>query len=93
MCFLFREAKKKWGQTVGGIFFFILKNKSKLRRGDMSVYAFKTKKKICCENVPDMHLWGKISQKNFFFNKNFRVGPLFTGRSGNRKHNFFSIQP
>ncbi len=34
-------------------------------RGDVSVYIFKTRKKICCKNVPEMHLWGKIRQKKF----------------------------
>ena len=29
----------------------------------MSVDVFKTRKNICCENVPEMYLWGKISKK------------------------------
>ena len=32
----------------------------------MSVYVFKTKKRICCKNVPDMHLWGEMSKKKIF---------------------------
>ena len=51
----------------------------------MSVYVFKSRKKVCCKNVPDMHLWGKISKKKIFLNKNFTVGPVFKGRSGNTK--------
>ncbi len=32
----------------------------------MSVYVIKTKKRICCKNVPDMHLWGEMSKKKIF---------------------------
>ena len=35
----------------------------------------------------------KSAKENFFLNKNFMVGPLFKGRSGNRKHNIYSIRP
>ena len=38
-------------------------------------------------------IFGVKSAKKNFFNKNFRVGPLFKGRSGNRKHKIYSIRP
>ncbi len=40
-----------------------------------------------------MHLWGKISKKKNFLNKNFRAGALFRGRSRNRKHKIYSVRP
>ncbi len=60
----------------------------------LSVDVFKTRKNISCENVPEMHLLGKISKKKKIFLKNFfRVGPVFKGRSGNRKHKIYSMRP
>ena len=35
----------------------------------------------------------KSAKKKFFLNKNFRVGHLFKGRLGNRKHKIYSIRP
>ena len=52
----------------------------------MSVYAFKTRKKICCKNVPEMHLWCKISKKKKkISHKNFRVDSLFQGSVGKQE--------
>ncbi len=37
-------------------------------------------------------IFGVKSAKKNFLNKNFRVGPLLKGRSGNRKHKIYSIR-
>ena len=57
----------------------------------MSVYAFITRKKICCKNVPEMYIFGVKSAKKKFFLIKILGSALFSrvGReTGNTKNLF-----
>ncbi len=82
-----RLGKNRVGQSEQKFFFFFLKKKIKLKRGKIQLMCLKPGK----TSAVTMHIkciFGVKSAK-----KNFRVGPLLKGRSGNRKHKIYSIRP